>query len=360
MIRYCLIVLHLFTFISPVFGQIQSESDSLIGELQFAKDDTNKVKLLISIAESYINKAEYKKSIPYGKLGLDLSNKLSYKYGIAKASQNLGDSYVYIGDQDEGLKSFLIAVKYWQSQKNDRYVASIYGRIARIYVDQNNFEKALSVYQQSLKYATLSGEKLKASEIFGAISGIYVKKCQAALSDKDPVGANNFYNESVNYSKQALNVAITANDTALIAMRTFYLGALYDKGTICSKDILYFQYKMIKSDYSDQVLFYYKTALELSKKINEEEDGLIEYQSGSGMFNQTQGFIFLQEGNILKARESFKQALSSYAICLDYTKKHNYGHGTANYNMFIGEVYLGLGDFLKAETHLLKAVQIFN
>ena len=72
----------------------QGRIDSLLRELPKAKEDTNKVKLLIDLSHTYysINPDE---GLKFGKQGLKLAQKLDWKKGIGNSCRTIAGNYGY-------------------------------------------------------------------------------------------------------------------------------------------------------------------------------------------------------------------------------------------------------------------------
>lgn len=72
--------------------QGQDRIDSLLGQLPNAKEDTNKVKLLIDLSHTYYS-INPDAGINFGKQGLALAEKLEWKKGIANAGRTIAGNY---------------------------------------------------------------------------------------------------------------------------------------------------------------------------------------------------------------------------------------------------------------------------
>src|SRR6266446_6102443 len=83
--------------------------DSLRRELKQAKEDTNKVILLITIGGSLINISQYDSSEKYCQGALALSKKLNFRKGEGNAYNLLGNLYNNRGDLPNALSSYSAA-----------------------------------------------------------------------------------------------------------------------------------------------------------------------------------------------------------------------------------------------------------
>ena len=87
--------------------------DSLKHELSVAKEDTNKVHILISLCDLYFN--SYPDTIIYAQQALDLSKKLKFNEGILEAEMYLSSFAIVSGNYplalDHGYKALSLAKK---------------------------------------------------------------------------------------------------------------------------------------------------------------------------------------------------------------------------------------------------------
>ena len=74
-------------------GQIKI--DSLLIELQKAKEDTNKVNIINKISDEYDAIGEFAKEFNYGVEGLAIAKKIDYRKGAANCFINIGNAFWY-------------------------------------------------------------------------------------------------------------------------------------------------------------------------------------------------------------------------------------------------------------------------
>src|SRR6476620_3359127 len=79
-----------------------TKMDSLQNLLKFAKEDTNKVKILYELSEKCAQEDILKYAIP----ALELAEKLNFKKGIADALNNIGYAYGASGNLSEALEYY--------------------------------------------------------------------------------------------------------------------------------------------------------------------------------------------------------------------------------------------------------------
>ncbi len=124
--------------------------DSLLTELPKQKNDSNKVKLLNSLAAGYFD-IDANKSIQYGKDGLALAEGQAYKSGIASSHYVVGVGYSIVGNLPEARQSQKTALSLFEQLKNERGEGKCYFSIATTYLVEDNFPEALKNYFLALK-----------------------------------------------------------------------------------------------------------------------------------------------------------------------------------------------------------------
>ena len=86
-------ILILISFSS--FAQLdQKQVDSLLTRLSQLSQDTNRVKILIILGNSY-NQFDTEKAIKFHKEAVELSEKLNYKWGLSRSTTALGWTYMW-------------------------------------------------------------------------------------------------------------------------------------------------------------------------------------------------------------------------------------------------------------------------
>src|SRR6185503_8586488 len=130
--------------------QGQSRIDSLLVGTDSAKEDSNKVKLLVDLSFTYAS-IDPDEGIKYGKEALGLAKKLDWKKGIADANRTIGVNYSYgKSEYSTGLQYFLTSLKLFEELGNKSGTAKILSNIGVVYWYQSDFPKALEYYFKAL------------------------------------------------------------------------------------------------------------------------------------------------------------------------------------------------------------------
>ena len=163
-----------------LFAQKQDRAriDSLLKELNSDsyqnKEDTNNVKLLNTIAYSYVN-IDPAEGIKYGQQGLSLAERLTWNKGIAIADGALGVNYFSRSDYPKALEYSLKSLKINEELNDKKAMASNFGNIANIYNNQSNYTIALEYYTKALKMFEDLSDKKGIAISMGNIGNTYAK-----------------------------------------------------------------------------------------------------------------------------------------------------------------------------------------
>ncbi|HTL81723.1 MAG TPA: hypothetical protein VL651_08460, partial [Bacteroidia bacterium] len=188
-----------FLFITAVFAGnfIHAQdhiADSLNALLKNAKEDTNHVNLLLSLADHY-KATDEKKCFDYAVEGTTLAKKLNFTRGIYRGYQFQGFAYQLHGDLPNALKYFTEGVKY---AGNDMYsigVAALYTRIG--YADLNTGKTSDGIA------AFLTAERIVDSlKVCGMGSDVYRGSGSAYSSIGEYTIATSKFIRSLDYAEQ--------------------------------------------------------------------------------------------------------------------------------------------------------------
>ena len=192
----------LLVFIGRIsFGQNRQEVDSLRHELAIAKQDTNRVLILVELAGNYQN-TNPDSTLLYGQRALDLAQKITFLRGQSRAFHALGSVNRLIGDLPKG---FDLTFKGLQIAEENNFP----------------FEAAISLNLLSVFFAANLGDNLKAMDYLWR--GLAIIKTVPNSKEKSAreaqilrnIGNNYRIKENVDsaahYYRQALKIQREAN-----------------------------------------------------------------------------------------------------------------------------------------------------
>ena len=291
------LVLCIFFYSGFTFGQLQGHqlTDSLTNELAKKKDDSNKVKLLDKLSYAY-STFNPKEGVSKALDALQLSEKLSWRKGIALANGDLSINYTALSEYKLALDYANKALTIYQEAGDRNGIAATMANIALIYLAQSNYPKALEYSFKTLKIYEEDHDKKNKTIVLENIGTIYQE--QRKLPE-----AMKYYLAAMQINKEAGNKTGMARNLGNI-------------GTI-----------LIYSGNYDSALLYHNAALKVSKENGDKHSVQINLANIAN--------VFLYKHDYFKALEYQKTAL---AISEDLGNKSSIAINLGN----IGETYFAL------------------
>ncbi|WP_109299758.1 tetratricopeptide repeat protein [Aquimarina sp. AU474] len=232
-------------FLSTNFSwalQKSKKIDSLHNKLQaYTLEDTIKINLLNDIGYEYWI-VEANESIRFGLQALQLSKRLSYPKGIARANRVVGVAYWAQGNLTQALLFLNNSHKAYQSIRDKKGIANTTLNIGMVYADLKEYKKAQQYYEQAINEFTALGLKGRIATTFTKIGTMLVEQSK--------------HEEALKYLTDALKMHTDTNFTYGIAEAHSKLGILY----------------LYKSEI-EQAYYHVKKSKELGSKVSD-IDGL--------------------------------------------------------------------------------------
>ncbi len=151
-----------------VYGQIidQVKIDSLQNELDSAKDNAQKVNILLSLSEAtYFDNASYQNA----QKAIALAETISFKKGQSTGLRYIGNYYTLKSDSAQALRYYNRALKICNQAKDKRGIVKVLQNIGKMYCDFLNFPQSKNYYQQAISIA----EEIKDQSLLGELFGDY-------------------------------------------------------------------------------------------------------------------------------------------------------------------------------------------
>ena len=217
-------------------------SDSLLKLLPIAKEDTNKVHLLFSISDEFENsepeKAKYYAGVAgtlsrklnfetgvfkyyrqlsyiyayqtrydsvlyYNKLTLEIAKQKKDTFNIGIALFNIGESYKFLADYENGLQFTLEGVKLLQGKGYANIEAGLYGGLQGTYLMLKQYDKAIEF---GIKAVELGRKQTNKSSLVSALTNL--ANCYGEI--KNFPEAKKLYKEAIEISQKTNNTSIEA------------------------------------------------------------------------------------------------------------------------------------------------------
>lgn len=210
--------------------QSQTHIDSLLAQLPKAKEDSNKVNLLVDLSFTYVD-TNPDEGINYGKASLTLAEKLNWKKGMADANMRIGNNCVIISDYPKALEYFLKALNIFEEVGNKTGIAKDLSNIGIVYHYQADYPKALEYYFKALNIVEELGNKTSIALTTANIATTYAHQ-------KD-------YPKAEEYYFKALKILEELGNKSGIAATLGNIGDVYTEQKDYSKALEYY-FKALK------------------------------------------------------------------------------------------------------------------
>ncbi len=177
-----------YSFIFLLFAILLSAqnkvSDSLAGVLSQTTNPSERISLLNRISDSY-KTSDPNAMRKFANDALELAKKTRNTKEEVRAYQNLGTSYIILGDYRKALQYFDLTEKKLVSlnrtdQETQEILAKTFGGKGIVYSEQNNYSQALSNDFKAMKIYEEIRNEVQLSKIYNNIGVIY-----QSIDDKD-------------------------------------------------------------------------------------------------------------------------------------------------------------------------------
>jgi two-component system, NarL family, sensor kinase len=277
--------------------QVQTKADnvadSLLILLTKAKEDTNKVKLLLRVCDAYLS-SEKDQSLKYSKSSLALSRKLNFDHGKMLSNEKLGIIYRDIAEFDSALFHIDQAIKFAELTNDKTHLVKNYNLYGSLLRRKGYYSSALEYHKKGLALSRQINDTLGTAN-----SCIFI----AIVHD-----LNSNYDSAINYYYISMRIYEKLENKQLIGVTLLNVGDLYES----------------MNEYSNAIEKY-KKGLVL---FNELED-----IKNMGLSNNKIGVIYEQVGN-------YDSALYHYRISQGYFNRIDNVSGLAHLNIDLGNLFL--------------------
>ena len=224
------------------------------------------------------------KTISLADRSLKLAIKANYISGIGEAYRVKGIGYSNLNDNDQAIKNFIEALKYFQKNNNKKKQARVYNNIGLLY-REINYQKALFYFNKAL----ILSENIKNKEL---IAGIYFN-ISYVLSKGEDVNRAKLYLEKSNKIFKSLGDTVP-------------------------------------------MILYYQNSGVLNLKMNELEEAKKDLFQAKSMAKQRNLFktlvgcnltltsIYIKEQNFAAAKQTIKEGIFYSNTLKDSTNKYNF------------------------------------
>jgi tetratricopeptide (TPR) repeat protein len=211
--------------------------DSLQALLKKSKEDTSKVNLLNETSRQLINNGNYSVALQMSLQAKELSRKLIFKKGEARALSYIARTCMNKGDYPEALKYNLESLTIREKLQNKKDIDNTFHDIGQVYDYQGIWEKALYYYGQCLTLRKQTDDKKGIASVYSDIGIVYDTKGD--------------YDKALEYYTLSLKIREEIKDS--VGLPDSYTNL----GIVCKEQGRY-----------DQALKYYEISLPIYQKTN--------------------------------------------------------------------------------------------
>jgi len=325
-----------FSLCLKALPQDQHLIDSLKNLVGIAKDDTNKVKLLIEIGE--LNKNIPDTLLHFYQKALEIAENIEAKKFIAQCLIAIGANLQNSGSIDKATRYIERALKISEEIGDKEKITTCYVNIGIINHELGLYDKAIEYYLKALETAKEINFKRGLSSSYNSLGIAYFDQGS--------------YDESIDYYLKALKIFEELDDKRNISACFTNIGLVhyeqgsYDKaieylqksltindelGNKRGISICYINFAMVfqKQDIYDKAIEYYNKALKLFEELGNKR--------GVSNCNQNLGELYSEQGSFNKAAEYYLKALKIYEEIGDKMGIAITGVSIANLNIALAD-----------------------
>jgi signal transduction histidine kinase len=234
-----------------VVGQNQ-KIDSLKYALANATEDKQKVDILHDLTFQYWD-YDFDEGYKLAKKGLELSQKINYKEGVAKAQTSLGLYYYFKGDYEQAMQKYRQSLRVEGTPLSSDNAAYTLTRIGNIHRIQSKFDSAIHYYNQaSRSFSSKTSDFTRASvslnqgltlfilQKYDSALGLFQNALRLSKKTKDSFVVAETWKEigrtyieldqfdsAQHYLDQLENLGNDTNNPQLLIFHSIYMGELY-------------------------------------------------------------------------------------------------------------------------------------
>lgn len=316
--------------------------DSLLTALKTAKEDTEKVKLLISTGQQYEG-SQPDSAIWYYEQALHLSKKLGYTRGIISYFTNATYVYNILGKYDTSLVLNLQALEISKAFGDPERIIACTNNVAASYYYLEDFVQSADYYLQTLDLLKKHRDEKKLCILYSNLANIY--------NDTEQFDKTIFYADSAIYLARKFDNAYTLllclNTKSLALIKTYQYSEaqkILHEGIALSKKVND-KYTLgsllenladlfLKTGKTDAVEPIYREALHIAESVNDKKGisisyrGLGYYYLNKKEFSQAWHFTQLSlrtahENNYMSEIQKDYLLLSDLALATGKTEEYN-------------------------------------
>ncbi len=222
--------------------------------------DTSKALLYSEISHelSHINPDS---GIHFANLGLELSQQINLKVGIAKAYNSLGTNYETKSDFVKSVNYYLDANKLYKELGNRLREAITLGNVGNVYLKQKDWLKAIEYDSASIGIISSLKDERKLAAAIGNLGCVYNDYADHFLEKQDSISAIRYFDLALKMYSQALSMARKSGYDREVANNLGRIAGLYCEYTLLENHL-------------EKAFKYQDSAIKMLQSIPGEENSL--------------------------------------------------------------------------------------
>ena len=301
-----------FLFAHFMVNSQSTVTDSLLIKLKEAKEDTEKVNILIDISFELSSEALVDSAVTYSEEALKMAREIKDTTGILKANYSLGVNYYYKSYFNLSEKYFKKSSEFSESIGDTAALINAYNGLGVINDSKANYADALEYYFKALTLSNQINNTDNIGLLYNNIGLIY-------LSNKDFINAEKYLNLSYKLVKERKNEEWIS---------TYYI----------NYGILLFEQKRYK-----EALTFYKKSLVINIKLKNLLDIATSYENIADAYREL---------------GKYKLAERYYYSAIEENNAVGNRDGIASIRLGMGDMYLKLKKNSSAEDSYIKGEKL--
>jgi signal transduction histidine kinase len=323
---------------------------------QVSSVDSLEIEKLLEQSHGDLIKFKYDNAIKIAVIANDKSAELGYRDGVLNSSMILAEAYKYKADFPKALNYYLQVLSEFERINNPKELRYINIQLGELFYDWGVPEKALVYFENARKVLVNNSEENKIS-LLNRIAKTYIRlnQYQEALSTFQEVlvlqkksqseetintlksiasiyGQLNAYEKALVYNFEILEINKQQKDLVSTAVVLNTIGSMYKNLSDLPKS-----------------LEYYNAALEVNRQINNDgsnDNGIVSNLLNIGIINQSLG--------------NYRSSIKNFNDALEIKKKRGTSVEIAVMNNYLASIHYSLSNYTDSKAHTLKAIELLE
>ncbi len=329
--KHILIIFLLLPF--TLFSQNSSEIDSLLLLLNTAKEDTNQVRIYEQLFKKNYRSAP-QKALEYGKIGLELAQKIEDNIGISNLSNNIGVVNYIQGNFGEALDYYRISLEIAIIIKDTLGIAKSYNNIGVVYYNISAYDEAVEYYNKSYKVREQINDTVGMAKIINNIGSLLYEKGD--------------FDKALEYFFKALELKEKTKDFDSKAQTLLNIGAIYEN-----------------REQNEEAFNFYQKALEIYEK-SDNKVGIASTINSIGTYYSSKGeykkaIEYYEKAKIIATEIEDNKRLATLqgSIAMIYIAQNEFNKAI-EYFTKAKNIYLEIGSFTNILKYNLEIAKVYN